>query len=387
MGKAAGRVVPGQGKVVVAYLHPDELSVSFHHSLIGMLLWDLQHNGRILGGGGHVAIYQWSDTDNGVGFIAAETFPPDDLVQVAATGAACILIHRSVGERMRAKYGDTWWTPCQVKGEWFSEDMSFCVRLAAIDAPLHVHTGVQTSHHKPHYLTASSYVPPVHLPTVAAIPTKDRWDLLEPLLAQILTELPAERVLVIDDGLPDDDRAALDATGVAVIDSPGDGIHASWNAALDWAAQHGPCHVALLNDDLVLGDGVFAAMERALSGMPDLMVASPNYDQRAGSGVAVVRGICAGRYDGTGGVAGFAMWLAAPLARAYRFPTELTWWYGDNDVVATVEASGGRCGVVCDASVVHIDGGSQTGSWNDPELAAVLDADRRAFEAKWSVSA
>ena len=57
MGKAAGRIRPGQGKVVVAYLHPDEVSVSFHHSLIGLMLWDLQHEGRILGGGGHIGSF------------------------------------------------------------------------------------------------------------------------------------------------------------------------------------------------------------------------------------------------------------------------------------------------------------------------------------------
>jgi GT2 family glycosyltransferase len=467
MGKAAGRVKPGQGKVVVGYLHPDEVSVSFHHSLIGLLLWDLQHNGRVLGGGGHVAshcgtgrlpdgrneitrrwlddhdaewlwmvdtdmgfapdtvdrliaaadkkerpvvgglcfgqrivahdplmhtpqyrqfptIYSWDERDGKVGFVPAETFPVDAVVPAAATGAACLLIHRSAAEAIRARHGDTWWTPAQVQGEWFSEDMSFCIRLASVDMALHVHTGVQTSHHKPAFLTLDSYRPPVHLPTVAAIPTKCRFDLLEPLVMQILEELPADRVLILDDGLTDGQRAQLAELGVA-IQPAGEGIHGSWNRALDWAQQFGPCHVALLNDDVVLGAGVFSMMERAFSGMPDLWLASPNYDGRAGSGVQVVETICANRYDGSGGVAGFAMWLSASFAAAYRFPTDMMWWFGDNDAVNTVVASGGRCGVVLDASVTHVDGGSQTGTWAD--MSDVLELDRKAYDAKWGEDA
>jgi hypothetical protein len=34
------------------------------------------------------------------------------------------------------------------KGAHFSEDLAFCIRLAACGIPLHVHTGIRTTHDK-----------------------------------------------------------------------------------------------------------------------------------------------------------------------------------------------------------------------------------------------
>jgi hypothetical protein len=68
----------------------------------------------------------------------------DDLVPVNGTGAACLLIHRSHLVALREQFGDTWFAP--VNG--YSEDLSFCVRLAAAEIPLCVDTSVRTTHHK-----------------------------------------------------------------------------------------------------------------------------------------------------------------------------------------------------------------------------------------------
>jgi hypothetical protein len=56
--------------------------------------------------------------------------------------------------KVRAKYGDAWFDtathPTGLKGKPrnFSEDLSFCVRLAACGIPLHVDTRVKTTHYK-----------------------------------------------------------------------------------------------------------------------------------------------------------------------------------------------------------------------------------------------
>lgn len=96
-------------------------------------------------------LYEWFDDpeEGRVGFVAMMDYPRDALVTVAATGGACVLIHRTVLERMRAKYGDVWFDQItHPTGTTFSEDMSFCLRLAALDIPLHVHTGIKTTHDK-----------------------------------------------------------------------------------------------------------------------------------------------------------------------------------------------------------------------------------------------
>jgi GT2 family glycosyltransferase len=331
-------------------------------------------------------MYQWAEDGAGKpGFVAMESWTPGAVVRVGATGAACILMHRSALVAMRERYGDHWWTQCQVDGEWFSEDMSFCIKLATLDLALHVHTGVETSHLKPTYLTANTYQPPVRLATRVVIPSRDGGANLRALIGDLDGQVPLEDVLVVDDGLSADDVSWLTDCGVEFIAHPSAGIHAAWNLGLDWAAGRGVGLVALLNDDVRLGDGCVDVMSQAFAGVPDLVVACPNYDGRDGSGVQFVTDICANTYDGTGGVAGFAMWLAPALIANYRFPDELMWWYGDNDVVATATVAGRRCGVELDARCEHVDGGSQTGDWSSAEMTAALEADRQAFEVKWGL--
>lgn len=93
--------------------------------------------------------YEYVDADDEVGFRSIIDYPRDAVFPVAATGAACLLIHRMVLARMRALGGDHWFDPiAHPAGKVFSEDLSFCLRLAALDIPLHVDTSVRTTHDK-----------------------------------------------------------------------------------------------------------------------------------------------------------------------------------------------------------------------------------------------
>lgn len=94
-------------------------------------------------------LYTWEERDDEVGFRTMVKYPKDALVEVGATGAAFLLVHRSVLEAIRAKYGDVWFDTIQhPKGARFSEDISFCIRVAGVDKPLFVDTGIKTSHAK-----------------------------------------------------------------------------------------------------------------------------------------------------------------------------------------------------------------------------------------------
>lgn len=71
---------------------------------------------------------------------------PSGLVEVAGTGAACLLVHRSALKRV----GEGAWFDLVVDGvgNIVGEDLSFCWRLMTAGVPVHVDAGVPTTHQK-----------------------------------------------------------------------------------------------------------------------------------------------------------------------------------------------------------------------------------------------
>lgn len=106
--------------------------------------------------------------DQGVGFANRFIYPPETLVQVAGTGAAFLLIHRSVLTQIQDKHGDRWFDFVHYgDGAQVSEDLSFCWRAAEVGAPVFVHTGVKITHHKEVWLGEDAYHMPVSEPMQA----------------------------------------------------------------------------------------------------------------------------------------------------------------------------------------------------------------------------
>ena len=101
-------------------------------------------------------IYRFVMTPSETGWGAVYEYPRDEVVQVDATGGACLLIHRSILLGMRDAVGDHWFDPVTVKSgdgtATFSEDLSFCHRLAVANVPVYVNTAAKTSHLKEIYL-------------------------------------------------------------------------------------------------------------------------------------------------------------------------------------------------------------------------------------------
>lgn len=90
-----------------------------------------------------------------------------EVAPVAATGGAFMLIHRTVLEKLRAELatqhprgdGDHWFDQLYDQaGDMVGEDIAFCARVGALKIPMHVHTGVKTSHHKEVWLSEMDYV-------------------------------------------------------------------------------------------------------------------------------------------------------------------------------------------------------------------------------------
>ncbi len=100
-------------------------------------------------------IFDWVElTDTGEqGFRSRMEYPVNALVRCAGTGAACILIHRSVLYQMAEKFGTVYERAKNpTTDERMGEDLSFCMRAGALDVPIYVHTGVRTTHFKPSWL-------------------------------------------------------------------------------------------------------------------------------------------------------------------------------------------------------------------------------------------
>lgn len=116
--------------------------------VLGGLCWSLDAGVKV------PTMYELVQKDAGtLAFTRPVRWPEDAVVRVSATGAACLLIHRSVLETVRAHSGD-------VAAPWFretaigaplslmGEDMTFCLRCAAAGIPIHVATGVKVGHMK-----------------------------------------------------------------------------------------------------------------------------------------------------------------------------------------------------------------------------------------------
>lgn len=101
-------------------------------------------------------IYRWGQNPDGrTGFYTVFDYERDSLVDCVGTGSAFLLIHRSVLQAVFEKHGPHWYTPIPNPdtGGWFSEDLSFCIRLVEVDARLVIDTSVKTTHHKPVWIS------------------------------------------------------------------------------------------------------------------------------------------------------------------------------------------------------------------------------------------
>ena len=104
-------------------------------------------------------VFTYQTVDGVSGFRVEKDYPRDQMVQVAATGSAFILIHKSAFQKVLDEYGPVWYSPVfnQTSQMWISEDLSFCMRANALEIPIHVHTGIKTTHYKHVWLDERIY--------------------------------------------------------------------------------------------------------------------------------------------------------------------------------------------------------------------------------------
>jgi hypothetical protein len=107
-----------------------------------------------------------------VGVDRVDDYPENTLMRVGGTGAAGMLVHRSVFSRLRAPWPEgfgtlqngapnpyPWYSEGLVApdGKPLGEDIAFCRRAAQVGIPIHVHTGIQMGHMKVYKLDAQYF--------------------------------------------------------------------------------------------------------------------------------------------------------------------------------------------------------------------------------------
>ena len=151
--------------------------------VVGALAFSMREIGLDGMGGMHTyptpTILMWQEHEDGIFRFTGSAFgqnayPVNTMVKVGATGAACILIHRSVLEKM----GKDWFNqiPCP-DGTMEGEDISFCHRCMDLNIPIWVHTGIRTTHMKTVWLSEIDY-----WNSIVAPPATERVDVIIPAL-------------------------------------------------------------------------------------------------------------------------------------------------------------------------------------------------------------
>lgn len=106
-------------------------------------------------------IYQWAQLEEGLTTVRVRAYPRDSVIQVAATGAAYLLIHRKALEAIRDRgFNKTfpWFQETEHLGKPVGEDLTFCIRAGLCGIPVHVDTGVRIGHHKSHLITEDVFL-------------------------------------------------------------------------------------------------------------------------------------------------------------------------------------------------------------------------------------
>ncbi len=375
---------------MLAAADPDE------RPILGALVFSLN-----VGDAQRVVPTMWHLTDDDPPLLGRVTrVPRQQLVELHATGTGCVLIHRKVFEAVRdltvpggkITFGETSW-PWFQYSDWVSdigpdvmgEDLTFFIRASAAGFTTTVDTTIEVGHVKRGVIGLNEYLSqPLDepAPSFVVIPVKGRHDLTDKLVRQLQEQGQAERIIILDNGADTDPYLNAD---VKVIPSAGKNIHEMWNTGIAAAIEEAPrCNIAILNNDLEIGSHFLTGLEHVLRSNPRILAVSPNYDgRRVEDGFQPVRGICARKYDGTGGLAGFAFMVKGEMfANGFPFFDEkLQWWFGDNELTLHIEEAGGVYGIATGTTVVHVDGGGQTGT--DAEFAKAIEEDRAYFMEKW----
>jgi hypothetical protein len=170
-------------------------------------------------------IFDWVPVGPGQhGFSPRIWYAPNALTRCGATGSACLVIHRSVFERIDGDWYSKLANP--TTGKAMSEDISFCARAAALEIPTFVHTGVRTTHHKQLWVSEAQYwrsltAPPADERVAVLVPVLDRPQHAHPFMQSLRASTGMATAYPVVEEDDNASRIAWTNTGATIIDSGG----------------------------------------------------------------------------------------------------------------------------------------------------------------------
>jgi hypothetical protein len=371
-----------------------------------------EHEMDGMGGSRPVAwpvLLDWTFIDERGGFEVRWDYPRETVTRCHGTGSACLLVHRSVFERMRDEYGggpewDAWYSRVTnpTTGELVGEDLSFCMRLMRLEVPVHVHTGIATTHAKRIWLGERDYwaqralsAPPEtteplprerwQVPRFAVVPTHNRPQRLLALVSSLSRQ--CDHVVVLDNACePPVDAALLrvaagdaDVTVLRDEEQPPN-LSRFWNVMFDHCAAHAETldakawDVGVFNDDAIVPAGWFDVCSTVLRGHETAAVAhtgtSPVHRHEL---------ITEFPYPREKRMCPWAFLVKGELG--LRADEELRWFYGDDDFCRAAIDAGG---VLAAPGPLAINALAVQATVQSAVLAEQAMRDRETFEKKWT---
>lgn len=142
-----------------------DADMTFDENLVSDLLANVRNEdgkvmtpvvGGLCFGGGHGSIFPTMyrivdpETNNGNAISIVSEYRDGEVVDVDATGAACLLIHRGVLEHLARVHEEPlqWFAPGIYAGMEYGEDWTFCMRVRKLGYPIVVNTAVKVGHMK-----------------------------------------------------------------------------------------------------------------------------------------------------------------------------------------------------------------------------------------------
>lgn len=220
------------------------------------------------------------------------------------------------------------------------------------------------------------------------IPFKSHMVGLIGLLADLSLDAKVGKIVVVADGdLAYEKLRKIDIgmNVIRVMVPEGSGIHKMWNLGMDICGDDNA--ICFINDDVRLDRNCITSMLTTLDNDKNIGLICPNYSDTNMTDYISSTTTCRGKYDGTGGIAGFCFVLAKDLVKDWRFDTNLTWWYGDDDIVNWVTKSKGRPAIISHLTKCKHEH-SKTIKGNPPKnFNEIVQKDKQYFNKKWSSNA
>lgn len=132
--------------------------------IVGGLCFSMDNDGKLF-----PTLYDVIGTEDSPEFVRYHEWQPESMMQVFATGAACLLIHRSALKAIRDyrdpakpdRFGFSqafpWFQETDFYGRVMGEDITFCLRAGQVGLPVFVNTRVALGHIKEFELNLQLY--------------------------------------------------------------------------------------------------------------------------------------------------------------------------------------------------------------------------------------